>query len=213
MATAIAPTSIADIITATTLLDRRTHCAAPEGWSLSTAGGRFTALDPTPESGMATLSLVARLLREAQEQEGLAAWIAGPGRLFFPPDLAASGVDLAALPVVRAPDAPKAARIADTLLRSGSFAVLILDVDGQAFPLALQTRLVGLAQQHHTALVTLRQPGERASRGSLVSLRGATQQHRVGHDCFACGLRAVKDKRQTPGWTHEELRHGPDGLC
>ena len=34
------------------------------------------------------------------------------------------------------------------------------------------------------------------------------------HDGAALlALRAVKDKRQTPGWTHQELRHGPDGLC
>ena len=213
MAIAAAPTAIADIITATTLLERRTHTTLAEAWCLSTVAGRFTALDPSPEAGTATLSLLAPILREAQEREGLVVWITGPQRLFFPPDLAAAGVDLAALPVVRVPDAPKAARMADTLLRSGSFSVLVLDVDGQAFPLGLQTRLVGLAQQHHTALITLRQPGERVSRGSLVSLRGSTRPQRVGHDCFACTFRALKDKRQTPGWTHEELRHGPDGLC
>lgn len=213
MATATAPTSIADIITASTLLDRRTHTAPPEGWSLATAAGRFIALDPTPESGTAALSLLSGLIREAQGQQGLVAWIADPRRIFFPPDFAAAGVDLAALPIVRAPEPAKAARVADTLLRSGSFALIVLDGDGQAFPLALQTRLVGLAQQHHTALVALRPPEARPTRGSLVSLRGATKKHREGHDCFTCGLRAVKDKRQTPGWTHQELRHGPDGLC
>jgi recombination protein RecA len=213
MATAVAPTSIADIITASTLLERRIHTTTPSEWSLSSAAGRFTALEPVPESGMAPLSLLAGVLREAQAQQGLIAWIAGPRRLFFPPDLAASGVDLAVLPVVRVADSLQATRVAGTLLRSGSFAVLVLDVDGQAIPLALQTRLVGLAQQHHTALITLRQPGERPSRGSLVSLRGATLQRRIGHDCFACEFRAVKDKRRAPGWTHQELRHGPDGLC
>ena len=213
MATATAPTAIADIITASTLLDRRIHTAPPEGWTLATAAGRFIALDHAPESGTASLSLVAGLIREAQAQQGLAAWIAGPRRIFFPPDFAAAGVDLAALPIVRAPDAAKAARVADTLLRSGSFALIVLDGDGQALPLALQTRLVGLAGQHHTALVGLRQADDRPSRGALVSLRCATAKHRAGHDCFACTLRAVKDKRQTPGWTHQELRHGPDGLC
>jgi len=189
-------------------------CAQPDhAWSLATAAGRFVALECAPESGTTALSLVAGLIREAQAAQGLVAWIAGAHRVFFPPDFAASGVDLAALPVVRAPDAARAARVADTLLRSGSFALVVLDGDGQAFPLALQTRLVGLAQQHHTALVALRSPGELPSRGSLVSLRCATGKRRAGHDCFACELRAVKDKRQTPGWTHQELRHGPDGLC
>ena len=211
MATALAPASIADIITASDLLDRLWD---PSGghWSLARVAGRFIALEPDPESGTASLSLVAGLIREAQAQQGLCVWIAGPHRAFFPPDFAASGVDLGALPLVRAPDAAKAARAADTLLRSGSFALIVLDGDGQALPLALQTRLAGLAGQHHTALVALRQPGERPCRGSLVSLRCATGTRRAGHDCFACELRAVKDKRQTPGWTHQELRHGPDGL-
>ena len=213
MATAAAPSSVAEIITATTLLDRRIHTAPPEGWSLATAAGRFIALDHAPETGTAALSLVAGLIREAQEQQGLVAWIAGPQRIFFPPDFAAAGIDLAALPIVRAPDGVKAARVAHTLLRSGSFALVVLDGDGQALPLSVQTQLVGLAQQHHTALVGLRSPGDRPTRGALVSLRGATGKHRAGHNCFACTLRATKDKRQTPGWTHQEFRHGPDGLC
>jgi recombination protein RecA len=187
--------------------------APPKAWAIDAIAGRFIALDPCPESGTAALSLLAGLIHEVQAAEGYAAWIAGPNRIFFPPDFAAAGVDLAALPIVRVPDATKAARAADTLLRSGSFALIVLDGDGQALPLALQTRLAGLAHQHHTALVCLRAPGEAATRGSLVSLRCTTQKRRTGHDCFSCELRAVKDKRQTPGWTHQELRHGPDGLC
>ncbi|MBX3179643.1 MAG: recombinase A [Candidatus Hydrogenedentes bacterium] len=213
MSAASAPSAIADITTASTLLDRRIHDAPPEAWSLAAALGRFVALEFGPGSGTAALSLAAGLIREAQAQQGLAAWIAGPGRIFFPPDFAASGVDLAALPVVRAPDAARAARVADTLLRSGSFALVVFDGDAQALPLGVQTRLAGLAVQYHTALVTLRSPGERSSRGSLVSLRCATGKRRAGHDCFSCELRALKDKRRAPGWTYEELRHGPDGLC
>ena len=212
MAMASSP-PLAHIPTARNLFERRplTGCVAP--WTLAGIAGRFIALDPCPESGTAALSLLAGLIREVQAAEGYAAWIAGPGRIFFPPDFAAAGVDLAALPIVRVPDAAKASRAADTLLRSGSFTLIVLDGDGQALPLALQTRLAGLAHQHHTALVCLRAPGEASTRGSLVSLRCTTQKRRTGHDCFSCELRAVKDKRQTPGWTHQELRHGPDGLC
>lgn len=213
MATATISSSSSKILSASTLLAHRRLAAPPKIWSFDTIAGRFIALDPDPESGTAALSLLAGLIREVQAAEGYAAWIAGPQRIFFPPDFAAAGVDLAALPIVRAPDATKAARAADTLLRSGSFALIVLDGDGQALPLALQTRLAGLAHQHHTALVCLRAPGEAAVRGSLVSLRCTTQKRRTGHDCFSCELRAVKDKRQTPGWTHQELRHGPDGLC
>ncbi len=200
------------MLSANSLVDFRIRLARLDLWSLESMAGRFIALEPS-EFGNAILSLISGLIREVQVAEGYAAWIAGPQRIFFPPDFAAAGVDLAALPIIRVPDATKAARAADTLLRSGSFALIVLDGDGQALPLALQTRLSGLAHQHHTALVCLRAPGEAATRGSLVSLRCTTQKRRTGHDCFSCELRAVKDKRQTPGWTHQELRHGPDGLC
>ncbi len=209
----LSPPSVTHTLTARNLFERRASPVPVAPWTLAGLAGHFIALDPCAESGTAALSLLAGLIREAQAAEGYAAWIAGPGRIFFPPDFAAAGVDLAALPIVRVPDATKAARAADTLLRSGSFALIVLDGDGQALPLALQTRLAGLAHQHHTALVCLRAPGEVAARGSLVSLRCTTQKRRTGHDCFSCELRAVKDKRQTPGWTHQELRHGPDGLC
>ncbi len=209
----VSPPALIHVPTARNLFERRGALTSAPPWSMAGLAGRFIALDPCPESGTAALSLLAGLIREVQTAEGYAAWIAGPQRIFFPPDFAAAGVDLAALPIVRVPDATKAARAADTLLRSGSFALIVLDGDGQALPLALQTRLAGLAHQHHTALVCLRAPGEAATRGSLVSLRCTTQKRRTGHDCFSCELRAVKDKRQTPGWTHQELRHGPDGLC
>lgn len=211
MNTSIASGAAASLLSAHALLERRCAQVPVAAWSLEVIAGRFIALEPS-DSGTAVLSLMAGLIREAQMQAGLVAWITEPRRLFFPPDFAAAGVDLAALPVVRAPELAQAARAADILLRSGSFALLVLDGDGQALPLALQTRLAGLAQQHHTALVCLRSPGEAASRGSLVSLRCMTYKRRVGHDCFSVGFRAAKDKQQPPGWTHQELRHGPYGL-
>lgn len=211
--TLVSPPALTNIPTARNLFERRHPLTRATPWALASLAGRFIALEMWPESGSANLSFIVGLIREVQEAEGFAVWIAQPRCLFFPPDFTEAGVDLAALPIVRAPDSTKAARAADTLLRSGSFALIVLDGDGQALPLALQTRLAGLAHQHHTALVCLRTPGEATTRGSLVSLRCTTQKRRTGHDCFSCELRAVKDKRQTPGWTHQELRHGPDGLC
>ena len=48
-----------------------------------------------------------------------------------------------------------------------------------------------------------------------LSAFGATgpYRERAGFDRFAWMLRAVKDKRYGPGWTHRGVCRGPAGLC
>ena len=147
---------------------------APMEWRLSAFSGRFGEL--SGDQAGAPLTLVFRLVREAQKQAEPVAWVGRWESTFFPPDVAEAGVDLAALPVVRAPDTLAAARAADLLLRSGSFGLLVLDVGpGANLPLPAQTRLVGLAKQYDTALVCLTEKtNDRPSLGSLVSLRAHT---------------------------------------
>lgn len=184
-----------------------------EAWALDALAGRFVEIGG--DSATAALTVSASLIVQAQRQGEPAVWIGGLGSTFFPPDFAAAGVELDALPVVRVDSALAAAQAADTLLRSGGFAVVVLDLGPKAeLPLAVQTRLVGLAQKHHTALLALTRqtPGDRP-RGSLASLRAETLKSRTDHDCFACELRIVKDKRRTPGRRHTEVCRGPDGLC
>lgn len=188
-----------------------------DGWSLDVLAGRFVEIGGGAST--ASLTACARLILEAQQRGEPSAWIGQPGSCFFPPDLAAFGIDLAALPVVWVSDVLQAARAADTLLRSGGFGVLLLDLGQKAeLPLVVQTRLVGLAQKHHTALIAItRQERDEVSRGHsrtpLVSLRAETVKRRADHDRFAWELRIVKDKRRVPGWCHTEECRGPDGLC
>lgn len=199
------------VVAARTLLG--TFPAPVSGWCLEALLGRFTEL--SGGSGTAALTWGAGLVLEAQRQGRAAAWIGGSGSMFYPPDFAASGIDLEALPVVRVADAAQGARAADTLVRSGGFALVVLDVGrGADLPIAVQTRLAGLAKKHHTALVVLTRKSRRESpHGSLVSLRGETRKERIDHNSFRCEVIAVKDKRRAPGWTHVDLCHGPDGLC
>lgn len=193
-------------------LTRDPLSARQQTWSLDTLAGRFVELSGAGDS--ATLTTSAGLIREAQMRGELAAWIGGQGSSFFPRDFAASGIDLEALPVVRVGGLIQAARAADTLLRSGGFLLLIMDLGAtRSLPMAAQNRLMGLAQKHHTALVALTGKSQRGSSQSLVSLRGESGKHRTGRDCFQCDLHIVKDKRRTPGWSHTEMCHGPDGLC
>jgi hypothetical protein len=78
---------------------------------------------------------------------------------------------------------------------------------------ALLSKLGQLAQHHDTAVccLTVKRP-EWASLGALVSLRGEALRRRTGEDRFACTVRALKDKRNAPGWTHEEAMRGAPGL-
>ncbi|MEO0479571.1 MAG: hypothetical protein AAF196_08835 [Planctomycetota bacterium] len=96
-------------------------------WSLSALRGQIV------EVLGHGLTASARLLLEAQQKAEPAVWISAGPSTFFAPDLARQGIDLEALPVVRAPDQKAAWTAADELLRSGSFGLCILDeVDAAA---------------------------------------------------------------------------------
>ncbi|MBL8769278.1 MAG: recombinase A, partial [Planctomycetes bacterium] len=91
-------------------------------------------------------------------------------------------------------------------------AVLDLGTHGE-LPMPLQSRLVGLAQKHRSAIVCLTEKAPRdASLSSLVSLRVETWRKRQPDGRLLCGVRALKDKHRGPGWEHSELLRGPPGL-
>jgi recombination protein RecA len=182
-------------------------------WCLDALAGRLVEISGA--AATASLTAAASLILEAQRRGEPAAWVAGAYSTFFPPDFAVSGIDLDALPVVRVPDATKASGVADQLLRSGGFAIVVLDLGvGAELPIPIQTRLLGLAKKHHTVLLCItRKEGRVPSLGSLVSIRGEIQRNRTSFDRFTCELRVIKDKRRGPGWGHVEICRGPGGLC
>lgn len=196
---------------------RLLHTAQPTpeagAWSLAGLAGRFAELTGGPAA--ATFTLAAGLVLEAQRGGRLAAWVGGWDASFYPPDLRDCGVDLDALPVIRTETPLQAARAAETLVRSGSFALVVLGLRRLSLlPLPVQGRLVGLAHHHGTTLLALtRDEGARGPRSSLVSFRAEAAHRRIGADCFACELTVLKDKRGAAGWTHREIRRGPGGLC
>jgi recombination protein RecA len=181
-------------------------------WSRSELGGRLVELSSWGDT--AGLTLAFEMVAEAQHEGEPAAWITACASTFFPPDVARSGIDLDALPVIRAPDAQAAARAADKLVRSGAFGLVVLDLGANANVAApLQTRLLGLASRHDTAVLFLTEKQREApSLGSLVSLRAQAVRKRTAEDRFSCEAGIVKDKRRGPGWSHREIRHGPAGL-
>src|SRR5690349_7287530 len=174
-------------------------------------GGRLVEL--SGQGAVATLTCAVGLALEAQVQAEPVAWIAIAGTSFYPPDLADSGVDLAALVVVRAPELLSGVRAAERLLRSGAFGLVVMDLgrDGE-LPMAHQGRLVGLAQQHDAAVVCLTvKSADAASIGSLVSLRAEVVRRRDADGYVGCA-RALKDKQRGPGWTAAVRLRGPAGL-
>jgi recombination protein RecA len=185
-----------------------------ERWGLDALRGRLAEL--SARGATATLTTAIELVLEAQHAAEPVAWVTLSNTTFYPPDLADSGVDLAALVVVRVQDATTAARAAERLLRSGAFGLVILDFGGTSaidLPMAHQGRLVTLAQTHDAAVVCITEKAsEAASLGSLVSLRAeALRLHAREHD-YEVTLRVIKDKRRGPGWSRTLKMRGPAGF-
>lgn len=200
-------------------LQRHSIGVASELRSGSSAGlgGHLVELSAGPAS--AALTMCAHFLRQAQERAEPCAWVATGPSLFFPPDLAAAGIDLEALPLIRVDKGLQAAQAAEILLRSGSFAVLVLDLgEQQNFSLAVQTRLRSLARRHDAAVLLLtRRQRVGPSLGPLISLQLECSRERVAAARYRCSLWPHKDKlkhlaQNRRPWRHVELCRGPDGL-
>lgn len=173
-------------------------------WDRAETAGRLVEL-----SGVAALTMAFRLIRDSQKAGDPAAWVGHTGSLFFAPD--ATGIDLNSLAVVRLPDSRDVPRAAERILQSGAFGVVVIDLPVNAdVPMPLQSRLVGLAQKHDTAVVFVTAMPKPL--GSLVSLRGDTRRVSAGRRRYRCELEAVKDKRRGPGWVQEAICRGPAGL-
>jgi recombination protein RecA len=183
-----------------------------ERWGLAAIRGRLVEL--SARGATATLTTAIELVVEAQTAGEPVAWIALASGTFYPPDVADSGVDLAALVVVRTPDAITCARAAERLLRSGAFGLVVIDYAAARPELstAHQGRLVTLAQSHDAAVVCLTEKSHDASSiGSLVSLRVEALRTRGHNGEFDVTLKALKDKRRGPGWTRARKLRGPAG--
>ena len=129
--------------------------AAQPVWSPAELSGRLCELS-TVGNAPAALTAAFGLVLDAQRAGEPTAWITTTADTFFPPDVAASGVDLTALIVVRVPDTRAAGRAADRLLRAGAFGLVVLDLGrGVTLATGLQGRLVQLALKHDAVVLCL----------------------------------------------------------
>lgn len=204
-------------------LDRRAAAATNDDaallWGLAALRGRLVEL--SARGATATLTTAIDLVLEAQLASEPVVWIMLQSGSFYPPDVADTGVDLAALVVIRVSDTTGAARAAERVLRSGAFGLVVLDLivfpagDSGGFSMAHQGRLVTLAQAHDAAVVCLTEKtADSASLGSLVSLRAEALRVRsvAPRNEFDLTVRALKDKRRGPGWTKKIKARGPAGF-
>ena len=181
-------------------------------WSVAAFTGRLVEL--SGDDAPAVLTAAVRLIRNAQSEGEPVAWITRAESSFFPPDVIEHGVDLDALAVIRVPDTPSIGKAAYTLIRSGAFGLLVLDMGREAeLPIPTQARLVRFAQLREAAVVCLTiKTAEDPSIGSLVSRRGEVHRKRMGGDLFTYEVEILKDKHQAPTWTYREECRGPVGM-
>ena len=187
-------------------------------WSVADLSGRLVELSGGAEA--AHLTAAFGLVLETQLCGDRAAWVTLEYSAFFPPDAAAGGIDLDALPVVRVPDARAAGRAADHLVRSGGFGLVVIDLSSgdairpssELLQAALLTRLLGLARQQDAAVLLLTKKSDGASSlHSLISLRAEARWRARASGC-ELSVRVLKDKRGGAGWSHVEMCRGPAGV-
>jgi recombination protein RecA len=201
-------------VRASALVSRAIPASAPP-WELAQLTSRIVEISGRGAS--ARLTAAFGLVLAAQRQGEAPAWITFRDSAFFPPDVAAGGIDLSALAVVRVPDARTAGRAADQLVRSGAFGLVVIDLassrkNDERLEAPILTRLLGLAQKHDAAVVVLTEkPPQTPSLSSLVSLRAEVLRTRRGDTTFV-RVHVLKDKRRPAGGEHIEACRGPAGL-
>jgi recombination protein RecA len=170
----------------------------------------------------AQMTTAVACLRWAQQKGETAAWVQPAGGSLFPPDLADSGIDLAALIVVHVPRPAGGnglAKAAELLLRSGGFGMVVLDLSESALrtsSTALQGRLLGLAREHHSWLLLLSAAADgdtsHYSLGPLVSVCLEPRRKRIARGRFAVEAHVRKDKSSLLGSLTPTEHPGPWGL-
>ncbi|MBK8266137.1 MAG: recombinase A [Nannocystis sp.] len=179
------------------------------------APGRLVELSGRGAS--AKISAAVSLVRSVQSAGDTAVWIQPRGGGLFPPDLAASGVDLEALLVLHIPGergAHDLLRAAELLLLAGAHGLVIVDLTGLRAPRggAWQARLAALARRHGSALVLLTDsPDRHSSLGPMISLRVAPRRTRSPAGHLAITSHVLKNKSGGPADLRPQLYRSPAG--
>lgn len=186
----------------------------PLRWQGEALAGRIIELS----GSTGRTSTAVSMLLAAQRAGEAVVWIEPTDGSLYPPDLAAAGVDLDALVIVRVPtkEGPEGlCRVAEWLVRSGGFGLLVMDLMGRA-PAAQspwQTRLSGLLRRHDAQLCVLSDSEAAApSLGTMVALRLEPQRQRDEDGSFLLSHHVLKNKLGVAHGPAPERRRAPAGL-
>lgn len=177
----------------------------PRAWTYAGLAGTLVEL----QLGGGALTLAARLTHSAQQAREACVWVREPDNGVFPPDLAACGIDLNALVFLRIAEFAKMAQAAEEILHSGAIGLVVVEVNRRARPrVYMLKRLADAARMHHAIVLLLvarpLPPAEAACCGARTAA--------VSDLRSLLRLQVLRDRRRD-NWTHEEVCHGPDGLC
>jgi len=192
-------------------------CTAPSSPSLTQLAAPGRLIELSGRGASAKISAAASLVRSIQSTGDTAVWIQPRGGGLFPPDLAAAGVDLAALLVLHIPSergAHELLRAAELLLLAGAHGLVIVDLDGLRAPRggAWQARLAALARRHRSALILLTDsPDHHSSLGPMISLRVAPRRTRSPAGHLAVSQHVLKNKSGGPADPRPQLSRPPAG--
>lgn len=186
----------------------------PLAWQGKALAGRIIELS----GSTGRTSTAVSMLLAAQREGETVVWIEPTDGALYPPDLAAAGVDLDALVIVRVPtkEGPEGlCRVAEWLVRSGGFGLLVMDLMGRA-PAAQspwQTRLSGMLRRHDAQLCVLSDSEAAApSLGAMVALRLEPQRQRDEDGSFLLSHHILKNKLGVVHGPAPERRRAPAGL-
>ena len=186
----------------------------PLRWQGEALAGRIIELS----GSTGRTSTAVSMLLAAQRAGEAVVWIEPTDGSLYPPDLVAAGVDLDALVIVRVPtkEGPEGlCRVAEWLVRSGGFGLLVMDLMGRA-PAAQspwQTRLSGMLRRHDAQLCVLSDSEAAApSLGAMVALRLEPQRQRDEDGSFLLSHRILKNKLGVAHGPAPERRRAPAGL-
>lgn len=161
------------------------------------------------------LTPLCSIIRTAQMAREPTVWISCCDFTFFPPDVAAHGISLENLPLIKVHTVKHAVRASEHLLRSGAFGLIIIDLPVHIFiEQGKLGKLARLADLHQTAvIISTKQEGKYSTTlGSMISLRLEIERQCLGANKFRYTIHATKDKQRAPGWKYSEVYNGPAGL-
>lgn len=166
----------------------------------------------------ACLSLTIPLIIESQQGVKECAWILPAARrgesLFFPPDFHNAGIDCSRIPIIRSANVTDSFSIAEKLIRSGGFSLVVLDLtEGKRVRGSTVGRISSMTQRYQCLLLCLtRNPPGHPSLDPMVFIHVHVEASLIDGR-YQVSARVQKDKTQAPGQQMNWIYETPIGLC